>query len=83
MQSSTHLLVPPGKPLHQTIHYPTANFRPLSRGSVPNPMLITAFDTYFIPRSLGACQQALGLKQDTSNYECSALTHFSKGLTPK
>ena len=48
------LLVPPGKPVHQAIDYPTANFRPLSRDSVPNPMLITAFDTYLIPRSLGA-----------------------------
>ena len=50
----TLLLVPPGKPVHQAIHYPTTNFRPLSRGSIPNPMLITAFDTYLSPRSLGA-----------------------------
>ena len=48
------LLVPPGKPVHQANHYPTANFRPLLRGSVPNPILITAFDTYLSPRSLGA-----------------------------
>ena len=39
------LLVLPGKPVHQTIHYPTVNFGPLSRASVPNPMLTTAFDT--------------------------------------
>ena len=45
------LLVPPGKPVHQAIHYLKANFRALLRGSVPNPMLITAFDTYFSPRS--------------------------------
>ena len=48
------LLVSPGKPVYQPIHYPIANFRPLSRGSVPNPMLITAFNTYLSPRSMGA-----------------------------
>ena len=32
--------ISPGKPVHQAIHYPTANFRPLSRGSIPSPMLI-------------------------------------------
>ena len=47
------LLVLPGKPVHQAIHYPTANFGPLSRGSVPNPMLITVFDSYLSTRSLG------------------------------
>ena len=46
------MLVHPGKPVHQAIHYPTANFRSLSRGSVPNPMLIIAFDTYWSPKSL-------------------------------
>ena len=48
------LLVLPGKPDHQAIHCPTANFGPLSRGNVTNPMLITAFDTYVTPRSPGA-----------------------------
>ena len=48
------LLVPPGKPVQKAIHYPMANFRALSRGNVPKPMLITAFDTYLSPRSLGA-----------------------------
>ena len=41
----------PRKPDHQAIHGPTANFRSLSRGSVTNPMLITAFDAYLTPRS--------------------------------
>ena len=45
--------VPPDKPVHQAIHYPMANFGPLLKGSVPNPMLITAFDTYLTSRSLG------------------------------
>ena len=40
------VLVPQNKPVHQAIHYPTANFGPLSKGSVTNPMLITAFDTH-------------------------------------
>ena len=53
-QCSSLLLVPQGKPVHQAIHYSTANFRPLLRGNVPKPMLITAFDTYLSPRSLGA-----------------------------
>ena len=48
-QSSPLLLVPLGKPVHQAIHYPTANFGPLSRGRFPNPMLITVFDTYLNP----------------------------------
>ena len=48
------LLVCPGKPVHQAIHYPTANFGPLLRGSVANPILITSFDTYMSARSLGA-----------------------------
>ena len=30
---------------------PTANFGPLSRGSIIIPMLITVFDTYLTPRS--------------------------------
>ena len=48
------LLVPPGKPDHQAIHCPTANFGPLSRGSITNPMFITVFDAYLTPRSLRA-----------------------------
>ena len=36
-------------------------------------MLVTAFDTYLNP----------GLNQDSSNSECSALTHFSMSLTYK
>ena len=48
------LLVPPDKPVHQAIHYPTANFGPLLRGSITNPMLITVFDTYLTPVSPGA-----------------------------
>ena len=36
------LLDPTSKPDHQAIHCPTANFGPLSRGSITNPMLITA-----------------------------------------
>ena len=35
-------------------HCPTAKFGPLLRGSVTNPMLITAFDAYLTPKSLGA-----------------------------
>ena len=38
------------KPVHQATHCPTTNFEPLLRGSVTNPMLITAFDTYSTPR---------------------------------
>ena len=40
-----------GKPDQQAIHCPTANFGPLSRDSVTNPMLITVFDNYLTPRS--------------------------------
>ena len=36
------------------IHCPTANFGPLSKDSITNPMLITAFDAYLTPRSPGA-----------------------------
>ena len=46
-------LVPPGKPNHQAIYCPTANFGRLSRGKITNPILITAFDAYLIPRSPG------------------------------
>ena len=45
------LLVPPGKPVHQAIHCPTANSGPLSKDSVTNLMLIIAFDAYLTPRS--------------------------------
>ena len=31
-----------------------ANFGPLVRGSITNPILITAFDAYLTPTSLGA-----------------------------
>ena len=51
MQSYTLLLDTPGKPDHQAVHYPTANFGPLSRGNVTNPTLITVFDTYLTQRS--------------------------------
>ena len=47
-------LDPPGKPDHQAIHCLTANFGPLSRGSVTNPILITVIDTYLTQRSLRA-----------------------------
>ena len=42
------------KPDHQAIQCPTANFGPLSKVSVTNPMLITVLDTYLTPRSPGA-----------------------------
>ena len=45
--------IPPGKLVHQSIHCPTANFRPLLRGSLANPTLSTALDTYFTPREPG------------------------------
>ena len=51
IQSFPLLLDPPGKPDYQAIHCPTANFGPLSRGSVTNPILITVFDTYLPPKS--------------------------------
>ena len=54
IQSFPLLLDPPGKPDHQAIHGVTANFGPLSSGSVTNPILITVFDTYLTPRSPGA-----------------------------
>ena len=82
-KSSPLLLVALSKPVHQVIHYHTANFRPLSRGSVSNPMLITVFDTYLSSRSLGALEQVWSLNEDPSNSEYSALTHFSQSLTPK
>ena len=63
------LLDPPAKPDHQTIYCPTANFGPISRGSVINPILIILFDT-----------GSMGLSQDSSSSECSALTRFSMSL---
>ena len=48
------LLVLPGKPDHQTLHCPNANFGPLSMGSVTNPMLIIALDAYLTPSLPGA-----------------------------
>ena len=53
-QSFPQLQDPPGKPDQQAIHCPTANFGPLSTGSVTNPILITVFDTYLTLRSPGA-----------------------------
>ena len=47
------MLVPPGKPDLQAIHCPTTNFGPPSRGSITSLMLITAFDAYLTPMSLG------------------------------
>ena len=61
------LLDSPGKSDHQAIHYATANVGPLSRGSVTDPKLT----------------RSLGLNQDPSNSECSALTHFSTSLARK
>ena len=49
-----HTKLRPPQPDHQTIHCPMANFGPLVRGSVTNPMLITAFDAYLTPTSPGA-----------------------------
>ena len=34
------------KNLRRAIHCPSANFGPISRGSVTNPMLITLFDAH-------------------------------------
>ena len=48
------LLDSSGKPNHQAIHCSTANFGPLSRGSVTNPILITVFETYLTSRSPGS-----------------------------
>ena len=58
---------------HFPPHCPKANFGPLSRGSITNPILIDVFDTYL----------SLGLSQDPSDSECSALTHFSMNLARK
>ena len=54
IQSFLLLLDTPGKPDHQVIHCPAANFGSLSRGSVTNHILITVFDTYLTLRSPGA-----------------------------
>ena len=51
MQSFPLLLDRPGKPDQQAVHFPTANFGPLSRDSFTYPVLITVFDTYLTPRS--------------------------------
>ena len=42
------ILDPTGKPNNQVIHSPTANFGPLSRDSVINPMLITVIITLIL-----------------------------------
>ena len=47
-------LDPLGKPDHQALQCPTANFGPLLKGSVTNQMLITVFDIYLTPKSPGA-----------------------------
>ena len=51
MQSFLLVIAPPGKPDHQAIHCPTANFRPLWGDCVTNPILITVFNTYLTTRS--------------------------------
>ena len=71
MQSFPLLLDPPSKP----DHCPTANFEPLSRGNVTNPILISVW-YLFDPKVTGN----LRLSQDPFNSECSALTHFSMSL---
>ena len=71
------LLDLPGKPDHQSIHCPTANFGPLSRSSISNPILITVFGTYLTQRSPGAWVRA------NSDSECSGLAHFSMSLVHK
>ena len=69
------MLDPPGKPDYQAILCPTANFRSLLRGSITNH-LITVFDTCLAPKVTGN----LSLSQDSSDCECSVLTHFSMSL---
>ena len=73
MQSFPLLLDPPGKSDHQTIHYPTANFGSLSRGSITMPILFTD------PK----VTRSLGLNQDPSDSACSPLTLFSMSLAHK
>ena len=68
----------PGKADHQAIHCPTANFGPLSRGSVTNSMLITVFDTYLTPRSPGASVWGNTLQILNS----STLTYISMSRLP-
>ena len=70
------LLDPPGKPDQQTIHCPTANFGPLSRGqSNVNHCVWYLFD----PK----VTRGLGLSQGPSNSECSALSYFYMSLAHK
>ena len=76
MPSFPVLLDPSGKPDHQAIHCPTANFGALSRGRVTNSILITVFHTYFSQRSSGPWT----LTHDPFNSECRTLTHFSISL---
>ena len=73
MQSFPLLLDPPGKSDHQAIHYPTANFGSLSRGSITMPILFTD------PK----VTRSLGLNQDPSDSACSPLTLFSMSLAHK
>ena len=66
------LLDCPDRPDYQATHCPTANFGPLSSGSITNPILITVFDTYLTP--------VLSLhrfEQDPSDSECSALNSLA------
>ena len=42
-------------------------------------MLITVFDTYLTPK----VTRSLGLRQDVSDSECSALTYFFMSLAHK
>ena len=59
----------------QAWYCPTANFEPLSRGNVTNPILISVW--YLLdPKVTGS----LRLSQDPANSECSSLTHFSVRL---
>ena len=73
------MLDPPGKPDQQAVHFPTANFGQISMGSVTNPNINPniwyLFDT--------KVTRSLGLSQDYSNSECSAITYFSMSLAHK
>ena len=68
----------PGKPDHQAIDCPTSNSGPLLRDIVTNSILITVW--YLFNTKING---SLGLSQDPSDSECSALTHFSMNLDRK
>ena len=76
IQSFPLLLDPPGKPDPHTIHGPTANFGPLSRGSATNLLSTIVFDTYLMPRSPGAWAWAKTL-------QILNVAHFSMSLFHK